>query len=123
MRCRIVGVADRQLRRTGLGIPAFELLEVRPIGVGHRRDKIITGHGLPIMALEVQIHAAPEAVLAQQGLHHADHFRAFVVNGHGVEIVDFDIGIGTDRMRHRPGVLRELTAAENADIFNALDSA
>ena len=119
----IVGIADRQFRCSRLMIPTPKLAEIRVICISHRSYKIIAGHRLTIVTLEVEIHTAPEAIRAEQGLDHADHFRALVVDGDSVEIVDFDVGIRTDRMRQRPGVLWKLAAAENPHIINALDPA
>ena len=60
------------------------------------------------MSLEIQVHAAPEAVHAQQCLQHADDFRAFLVDGGGVEVVDGLIAVRADGVAHRTGIFGEL---------------
>jgi len=60
---------------------AAELREIDAGGILHRRDEIVAGDGLAVVALEIQVHAAPEAVAPEQGVHHADDFRALVVDG------------------------------------------
>ena len=119
-----------------LAVPALELgqqpgqVAVR-VGVGNGLGKVVAGHGLPVVALEVQLHATGKAVAARnafrwrggQGLHHADDFGAFFVNGDGVEIVDFHIAVGAHRVGHGAGVFRELGGAQHAHVFNAFHSA
>ena len=85
--------------------------------------KVVTGHGLAIVAAEVQRHAFGKAFAADQGLHHAHHLGTFFVNGDGVEIVDLDVAVGPHRVRHRAGVFGELGGAQHAHVFNALDGA
>ena len=71
------------------GIPAFELSQISVISISQRRHEIIADDCLAIVALKVEIHTAPEAVLAKQSLDHPNHFGAFVVGSDGVEVVDF----------------------------------
>src|SRR3546814_13798062 len=44
-----------------------------------------------------------------------------LIDGRGVEVADFLIAIGPDRMRERPGILRELRGAQHADILDPLN--
>ena len=110
-------------RRAGLRVPAAELREVAAVCVGHGRDEILAGHRLPVVPLEVQRHAAGEAVAPDQGLQHADDLGALLVDGDGVEVVDRLVGVGPDRMGHRAGILGELQAAQRANVVDAPDRA
>ena len=40
-------------------IPASNMGQVLVIGISHGSQEVITGNSLPIMALEVQVHALP----------------------------------------------------------------
>ena len=80
------------------------------------------------MTLKVKLHAFCKTLFAffiagctHQGLHHANHFSTFFVDGDGVEVVDFNVAVRPDRMSHGAGILRELNGAQNAHIFNAFD--
>jgi len=119
----VVVAAGPEVRRAGLVVPALELRQVDAGSVGHRRDEVVAGDGLAVMALEVEVHAAPESLLADQRFDHPHHFGALVINGAGVEVVDLDIRVGAHRMRHRAGVLGELHGAQGAHFANAGDRA
>ena len=110
-----------QVRRAGTGIPAAELAEVDTRCILHRGDEIIAGHGLPVVPLEVEVHALAESLAAEQRVDHAHDFGAFFVHRRGVEIVDLGVGRGTNRMRHRPGILGELAHAQAAHFLDARD--
>jgi hypothetical protein len=43
-------------------------------------EEVVAGHGLAVVAFEVQVHAAAEAVAAEQGAEHADDLRALLVH-------------------------------------------
>ncbi len=86
----IIRLAYRQTRCASLAVPAFELGQVDAIGIFHGLDEVIAGHGLAVMALEIQVAAFAEAFGAKQGVDHADHFRALFVHGQGVEVGDLD---------------------------------
>ena len=75
------------------------------------------------MALEIELHAFLEALFAEQGVIHPYHFRAFFINGHGVEIVHLLIAGGAHRMGGRACVFRELVLAQQADVFDAAHGA
>ena len=72
------------------------------------------------MPLEIQVHAGAEARSSEQGVNHADHFRALVIDGRGIEIADLDIGLRADRMGHRSSVFGELRGAQQAHFLDAL---
>jgi hypothetical protein len=110
---------DRNTRRARLLVPAHELREVETRSGSHRRDEILAGHGLAVVAAEIFVHAGAETVAADQRLDHADDFGALFVHGRRVEIVDFDKALGPDRMRHRAGILRELASAQAAHFTDA----
>ena len=109
--------------RAGLAVPAAELREVAAVGIGHGGAEIVAGDGVPIVALEVQVHALAETVAAQQRLVHAHDFGAFFVHRDGVEVVDFFVTVGPYRVGHRASVFRELRLAEQPHVFDALDGA
>jgi len=78
------------VRRAGLAVPALELFQVASACICHRGAEIVARHCLPVVTVEIEIHALAEAALAQQSLVHANDFSAFFVNRDGVKIVDFD---------------------------------
>ena len=117
---RVPGVADRQLGRAGLRIPALEGGQIPARGGFHGGDKVIAGHRLAIVALEVEVAAGAKTRRAEQGLQHAHHLGAFLVHGEGVEVRDLDKGSGPHRVRHGSGILGELQGAHHPGVFNAL---
>ena len=117
----IVLAAYLQPGRAGGGIPAQELPQVAPVGIGHGRHEGLAGHGLAVMALEIEVHAAPEAVHAQQRLQHADDFRTFLVDGGGVEVVDGLVAVRADGVAHRAGVFGELHLTQHPHVAHALN--
>ena len=119
--CGIVLASHLQPRRAGGGVPAQELPQVAPVGIGHGGHEGLAGHGLAVMALEIQIHAAPEAVHAQQRLQHADDFRTFLVDGGGVEVVDGLIAVRADGVAHRAGIFGELHLTQHPHVAHALN--
>ena len=72
------------------------------------------------MALEVQVHAPAEPGLAEQGVEHADHLRALVVHGQGVEVVDLHERGRPHRVGHGACVLAELERADDVHVLDAL---
>ena len=107
----------------GLVVPAPELREVDARGIGHGRHEIVRGDRLPVVAREVQVHAAPERIRADERVDHAHHFGAFLVHGGGVEVGDLHVRLRPHRVRHRPGVLGELGGAQAAHLLDALHRA
>ena len=59
--------------------------------------------------------------MPDQRAQHADDFRALLVYGCRVEVVDFMIGFRAHIMRQRSGVLGKLRRAQGADIGDAPD--
>ena len=78
---------------------------------------------MAVKAFEVQRHALGKPGAAGQGLHHAHQLGTFFVNGDGVEVVDFDVAVGANRVGHGACVFGELGGAQHAHVFNALDCA
>jgi len=106
-----------------LRIPAYELRQICAVGVGETGDKILDRRRVPVMPLEIKVHAAAEARAAEQHAEHAHHLGAFFVDRRGVEVVDLVI----ERRPHRVGegacVLDELIGAQPAHVDDALDRA
>mmetsp|Transcript_26474 Transcript_26474/g.45311 ORF Transcript_26474/g.45311 Transcript_26474/m.45311 type:complete len:932 (-) Transcript_26474:74-2869(-) len=117
----VVRVAHLDRRRAGLQVPPLELGQVAPVRVGHRRPKVVARDRLPVVPLEVEVHALAEAVGAEQRAVHPDHLGALVVHRHGVEVVHRDVRLRPDGVRHRPGVLHELGGAHDAHVLDPLD--
>ena len=61
----------RDHRRARLAVPALELREVDARRILHRLREIVAGHRLPVVALEVEVHAAPEPLGPEQRVLHA----------------------------------------------------
>ena len=60
------------------------------------------------MAVEIEIHALPEGLAAEQHAQHAHDFCALLVYGGGIKVVDLLIDVRTDRMRERARILGEI---------------
>ena len=124
-----------QARRARLAVPMLEGSQVLRqrrvrVGIGDRLRKVVASHGLAIVALKVELHALGKSIASlkvggcgHQGLHHANDFRAFFVDGDGVEVVDFNIAVGAHRVGHGAGVLGKLHRAQHAHVFDAFDGA
>src|SRR5690606_7636645 len=63
---------DRKLRGSRLTVPEPELSEVHAGRVFHRLHEVVAGDGLPIVALEIQIHSSPESLPTEEGMYHPD---------------------------------------------------
>src|SRR5690606_15418867 len=87
----VVACGDGNTRRSGLMVPERELREITARGFLETDEEILDGYSLTIMALEIKIHAGAELIRAQDGVDHAHHFRAFLVDGGRVEVVDLAI--------------------------------
>ena len=96
-------------------------MQVHAVGIGHRRTEIVRRHCLPVVALEVQIHTLAESLATQHRLIHAYDLGTFLVYRDGVEIVDLDVSLGTNRVRHRARILGELHRTQHAHVVNTLD--
>ncbi len=123
LRAGIVRAADIEYRRAGLAVPAPKLREIDRGGILHGLREIVAGDRLPVVALEIQVHALAEAVGSQQRVLHADDFGALFVNGRRVEVVDLEILVGSHVVGHRPRVFGELFAAKELDRGDAFDRA
>src|SRR5690606_40733573 len=75
------------------------------------------------MALEIEVHAGAELIRAYDGVDHAHHLRAFLVDGGRVEIVDLAVAAWAHGMGERALVFWELERAERAHLGNALHRA
>jgi len=64
------------------------------------------------MAGEVEIAAFVIGLIPDQGFQHADHLRAFFIDGGGVEIVDLHKTFRADGVRQRAIVFTELARAQ-----------
>ena len=111
-----------------LGIPTFEWVKVLGkrrtwVSVGNALCEVIAGDSLAIMAFKVKRHAFGKTFSAGERLHHAHHLGTFFINGDGVEVIDFDVGIGTHWVRHGTCILGELNCTQNTHVFNAFHSA
>ena len=65
-------------------VPTLELVEVLAARLGHRLSEVVTRDGLPIVAVEVQLHALAEVGVANQRAHHPDDLRALVARSESV---------------------------------------
>ncbi len=117
---RVVPALCRHQGRARLRIPATELLQIHPGGLLHRAHEILAGHRLAIVALKVKIRPCPKALRAQQRMNHPHHFRTLFINGHGVEVGNFDKRLGPHRVRQRAGIFGKLRIAEHIDVCHAL---
>ena len=117
---RIIVVFDGHNRRTGLAVPTAEMREIDIRRIFHRLHKVVAGCRAAIMALEIELHPFLEVFFAQQGVDHANHFRALLVNGQGVEVVHLNDHIRADRVRHRAGVFRKLQSAHGAHVVDTV---
>ena len=120
---RIIVVFDGHNRRTGLAVPTAEMREIDIRRIFHRLNKVVAGCRAAIMALEIELHPFLEVFFAQQGVDHANHFRALLVNGQGVEVVHLNDHIRADRVRHRAGVFCKLQSAHGAYIIDTVNCA
>ena len=119
----IVFVGHGELGGAGLAVPAAEASEIHPGGILHRLHEVVAGGGRAVVTLEVESHARLEGVLPQQGVHHADHFRALLVDGQGVEVVHLDHHIRADGVGHGAGIFGKLRTAHGAHVVDAVDAA
>ena len=117
----VVLAVRAQARRAGLGIPGEVRHQVDAIGFAQCGKEILQRGGTAVVALEVAVHAAPKARAAQSAGQHAHQFRTFLVDGGGVEIVDFAVLRGAHRMRQRAGVLGKLRPAQQGHVLDALE--
>ena len=122
-RCGVEGAARADDRGAGLRVPAAELAEVDARGVLQRLHEIVAGDRLAVVTREVEVEPVAEALGAEQRVLHPDDLGALLVDRGGVEVVDLDVLVGPHRVRHGPGVLGELGAAQEGDRGDALHGA
>ena len=116
----IVAAVRLQPRRAGLAVPGQVRRQVGAVGIAERPEKILQRGRVPVVALEVQIHAAAKTGRAQGAGQHAHQFGALLVHRGGIEVVDLAVLRRAYRMRQRAGVFRKLRAAQQRDILDAL---
>ncbi|MNC47864.1 hypothetical protein D3C75_969490 [compost metagenome] len=119
----IVFVGHGQLGGAGLAVPTAETAEIHTGSILHRLHEIIAGGGRAVVTLEVEAHAGLELILTQQGVQHADHFRALLVDGQGVEVVHLDHHIRANGVSHGAGIFGELRTAHGSHVIDAVDAA
>ena len=98
-------------RRASLRIPKPELRQVDTACILHRRHEIFTGDRLSVVSREIKVRTSAKLFRAQHRVHHADDFGALVIDRRCVEIPDFHVAVGTDRVSERPRILRKLRGA------------
>ena len=111
---------------TTSGVPAceyqqHELRKVDAGSVGEALHELIDRGGLAVVALEVEVHALAEILVAEQALEHAHDLGALLVDGGRVEVVDLAIGRRTHRVGEGTRILHELMRAQAAHVLDALD--
>ena len=89
-------------RRTGLLVPKTELAKVDAAAILHRADEVLTSRGLSVMAIKIEVAAGAKPLRAEHQSDHTDQLGALIIDGRGIEVADFQIGFGPDRMRQRP---------------------
>mmetsp|Transcript_25641 Transcript_25641/g.69587 ORF Transcript_25641/g.69587 Transcript_25641/m.69587 type:complete len:260 (+) Transcript_25641:1878-2657(+) len=75
---------------------------------------------MTIVALEVQVHAFSEALLAQQRVVQPDNLSTLLVHSHRIEVVHLDVAIGADGVGHGACIFWELRHTESHHVFDAL---
>ena len=106
--CSIIFRAHFKYRCARLFVPAAELRKVATAGIFHRRYKLFDSDGFAIMAIKIQITALAESFSSQKGVIHAYDFRAFLIHGQGVKVIDLHIGIWLYLMRHWAAIFGKL---------------
>ena len=99
------------------------MAEVDAVGVLEALHELLDRRGLPVVALNVEIHAGAKAIAADDLLDHSNDLGALLVDRRRIEVVDLDIAVGPDRMGQRACILGELMRFQLADIRNALHRA
>ena len=117
----VIGVLQVQTRRAGLFVPGEKVGQVLAADLGEAADEFLHRGGVAIPAVEIEIHAFAEQLRPDQGLEHADHLRALLVDGRGVEVVDLQIAGRAHRVGQRALVLGELAGAQGLHVLDPLD--
>ena len=119
LRRGVVCAADRDLRRTGLTVPAHEEGKVAS---GDRRktaDEILDRRRLAVVTLEIKVHAGAERLRADQALEHADDLRALLIDRRRIEVADLVIDLRSHVVREGARVLGKLRRAQRAHVGDA----
>ena len=120
----VPGGSEGDFRRAFGGVPLEELAgKVVVTTVAHRLREVFDAHGLTVVTLDVAFHAGLEGFFAEDGVIHADDFRAFFIHGSSVEVVDSRVLLRLHGVRHRPGIFGELQVAQADDVADALQRA
>src|SRR5690606_6487971 len=110
----VPGLGHLQLWRASLLVPQRELGKVTPCRLGEAGEEVLDRRRIAIVALEIKVHAGAEALIAENGLEHADDLGALLIDGRRVEVVDLVIERGPYRMGEGTGVLGELLGTQGA---------
>ena len=94
----IIFSSHRYFRCAGLAVPGSKTLQINPVGIRHRGLKVIAGHSLAIVAFKIELHTLLEALFTEQCMVHTDDRGSLLINGHRIEVIDFNILIWTDRV-------------------------
>src|SRR6056297_925990 len=121
LRSAVVAAIHLYFRGAGLGVPASEPAQINLAGILQGSDKILTGRRLTIVAIQIEANAVNKSFSSEQGFEHTDDLSTLVVDGRGVEVVDFNIRLRTHRMRHGASIFGKLILAQQDDIINPLD--
>ena len=112
---------NADFRCSRLIIPAGKLTQINVAGITHSSYKIFRSDSLTIMALKIQIHPFTEIFFPQYGMDHTNNFSSFIINRHGIKIINFHILCRTNRMSHRTRIFRKLMRTQNPDIINTFN--
>ena len=116
----VVVLAHRQGRGAGLVVPDGQMREVNARGRLEAGEIVLDRRGVAVMALEIEVHPLPEAILAEDGGEHPDDLGALVVDGGRVEVVDLLVFRRSDGMLERALILGELVRLQAPDRADAL---
>ena len=117
----LVGAVDLEHRGSGLFVPQGELLEIEPARLLETGEECLDRRCLSVVTAEVEIHAGPESLVADEALEHAHDLGALLVDGGRVEVVDLVIEARAHRMGEGAGILGKLVRLQQPDVGDALD--
>ena len=119
--CFIIIIAHLEYRCSSLSIPTLKLGEVNGVGIFHSGDKVLSGDGLTIMALKIEIGTLAETFCTHKSMNHADNLRTLFIDSERIEVTNLNKRLRTNSMRHWPGIFHKLSTAHDVGIFNTLD--
>ncbi len=117
----VIHPLDIHLRGARLAVPVHELTEIPAADFRHGGDELLDRHRLTVMAREIQIRALAEQFRPQQGMHHAHHLTALLVDRECVEIGNFHVRRRLHRVRHGAAVFGKLECAQHIHVLHTLD--